>query len=117
MMLGERLPDRYCVWLQRKTGAVKYDASAFGVWEAPPRTGAGTGYRGPELLNALRQGQVVPARHPVSFDARGVTLADGAYHRAGPVVIMATGFLPVLHQYLDIDIAIQHRNVLSGYQL
>ncbi len=102
MMLGERLPERACVWLQRTTGALKYDAGAFGVWEAPPRTGAGTGYRGPELLNALRQGQVKPARHPVSFDARGATMADGSYIELD-LVIMATGFLPVLHQYLDID--------------
>ena len=102
MMLGERLPERACVWLQRKTGAVKYNIGDFGVWQAPPNTGAGTGYRGPELLNALRQGQVLPVRHPVSFDARGVTLADGSYIEVD-VVIMATGFLPVLQQYLDID--------------
>ena len=103
MMLGETLPKRACEWLQRKTGAVKYNMGDFGVWQAPPNTGAGTGYRGPELLNALRQGQVLPARHPVSFDARGVSLADGSYIEVD-VVIMATGFLPVLHQYLDIDI-------------
>ena len=102
MMLGEKLPRRACEWLQRKTGAVKYNMGDFGVWQAPPNTGAGTGYRGPELLNALRQGQVLPVRHPVSFDARGVTLADGGYIEVD-VVIMATGFLPVLHQYLDID--------------
>lgn len=102
MMLGEYLPERHCVWLQRKTGALKYNAGDFGVWEAPPRTGAGTGYRGPELLNALRQGQVLPARRPVSFDHCGATLADGAYVELD-LVIMATGFLPVLHLYLDID--------------
>lgn len=102
MMLGETLPNRACEWLQRKTGAVKYNMGDFGVWQAPPNTGAGTGYRGPELLNALRQGQVLPVRHPVSFIARGVNLADGGYLEVD-VVIMATGFLPVLHQYLDID--------------
>lgn len=102
MMLGETLPKRACEWLQRTTGAVKYNMGDFGVWPAPPNTGAGTGYRGPELLNALRQGQVLPVRHPVSFDARGVTLADGQYIELD-VVIMATGFLPVLHKYLDID--------------
>ena len=102
MMLGETLPRRACEWLQRTTGAVKYNMGDFGVWQAPPNTGAGTGYRGPELLNALRQGQVIPVRHPLSFDARGVNLADGGYVEVD-VVIMATGFLPVLHQYLDID--------------
>ncbi|MDE2855205.1 MAG: NAD(P)/FAD-dependent oxidoreductase [Chloroflexota bacterium] len=102
MMLGSYLPERACVWLQEKTGALKYNLGEFGVWEAPPRTSSGVGYRGPELLNALRQGHVLPVRHPVRFDARGVTLADGVYLELD-TVIMATGFQPVLHQYLDID--------------
>ncbi len=102
MMLGEMLPERYCVWLQQATGAVKYNLGDFGVWGAPPQTGTAVGYRGPELLNALRQGQVLPVRNPVRFDARGAVLADGAYLELD-VVIMATGFLPVLHQYLDIE--------------
>ena len=102
MILGSYLPERYCVWLQQKTGAVKYNMGDFGVWEAPPNTGSGVGYRGPELLNALRRGNVVPMRHPVNFDAAGVTLADGAYVELDSV-IMATGFQPVLHQYMDID--------------
>ena len=107
MMLGERLPERYCVWLQQQTGAVKYNMGDFGVWQSPPNTGSGVGYRGPELLNALRQGNVVPLRHPTSFDAKGVTLADGQYVELDSV-IMATGFLPVLHKYLDIDMQYSH---------
>lgn len=102
MLLGSHLPLPICEWLQRQTGAIKYNLEDFGVWEAPPNTGSAVGYRGPELLNALRQGQVLPVRHPVSFDARGATLADGQ-HIELDVVIMATGFLPVLHHYLDID--------------
>ena len=102
MLLGSYLPLPICEWLQRQTGAIKYNLEDFGVWEAPTNTGSAVGYRGPELLNALRQGQVLPVRHPVSFDARGVTLADGQ-HIELDVVIMATGFLPVLHHYLDID--------------
>ncbi len=102
MMLGEYLPKPYCEWLQRRTGAIKYNMGDFGVWQAPPNTGSGVGYRGPELLNALRQGQVLPVKHPVSFDAKDVTLADGQVIELDSV-IMATGFLPVLHKYLDID--------------
>lgn len=101
MMLGSYLPERACVWLQEKTGALKYNLKEFGVWEAPPRTSSGVGYRGPELLNALREGHVLPVRHPVRFDARGVTLADDATIELD-TVIMATGFQPVLHQYMDI---------------
>ena len=102
MLLGSCFPPRICAWLQRHTGAIKYNLEDFGVWEAPPNSGSAVGYRGPELLNALRQGQVIPVRHPVRFDARGAALADGDYIELD-TVIMATGFLPVLHQYLDID--------------
>ena len=102
MLLGAYLPDPLCVWLQQHTGAIKYNLEDFGVWQAPPNTGTAVGYRGPELLNALREGQVKPARHPVAFDAKGATLADGSYLELD-TVIMATGFLPVLHQYLDIE--------------
>ena len=102
MMLGERLPERVCVWIQQKTGALKYNLGAFSSWEAPPRNSTAVGYRGPELLNAFRDGSVVPVRNPVCFDARGAKLADGQYLELDKV-IMATGFQPVLHQYLDID--------------
>ncbi len=102
MMLGEVLPERYCVWLQRQTGKIEYNMGDFGVWQTPPNTGSGVGYRGPELLNALRQGQVRPVRQPVRFDRRGATLADGEYIEL-EAVIMATGYLPVLHQYMDIE--------------
>lgn len=102
MMLGEYLPEPLCVWLQRSTGAIKYNLEDFGVWESPPNTGTAVGYRGPELLNALREGQVQPVRHPIRFDATGAILADGRYLEL-ETVIMATGFFPVLHQYLDIE--------------
>lgn len=102
MMLGEMLPERYCVWLQQQTGAVKYNLGDFGVWAAPAQTGTAVGYRGPELLNALRQGQVRPVRNPVRFEADRVILADGSTLELD-LVIMATGYLPVLHHYLDIE--------------
>ncbi|MCY3781990.1 MAG: NAD(P)/FAD-dependent oxidoreductase [Chloroflexi bacterium] len=102
MMLGERLPERYCVWLQQQTGKIEYNMADFGVWQSPPNTGSGVGYRGPELLNALRQGQVLPVQQPARFDTNGVTLADGKVIELD-AVIMATGYFPVLHHYLDID--------------
>ena len=103
MLLGSYLPDRVCQWIQRQTEAVKYNLDGLGVWEAPPnQTSTAVAYRGPELLHALRDGQVKAAPHPTRFDARGAELADGSYLELD-AVIMATGFLPVLHQYLDID--------------
>lgn len=102
MMLGEALPERYCVWLQRQTGKIEYNMGDFGVWQSPPNTGSGVGYRGPELLNALREGQVRPVQQPIRFDTKGVTLADGKYIELD-AVIMATGYFPVLHKYMDIE--------------
>ena len=102
MLISERLPPHLCESLMERISALKYNLEDFGVWEAPPQTGSAVGYRGPELLNALREGQVVPVRHPLRFDARGAHLADGSYLELD-LVIMATGFLPVLHQYLDIE--------------
>lgn len=102
MMLGETLPEALCVWLQGKTGAIKYNHEDFGVWASPPNTGTAVGYRGPELLNALRESQVRPVRHPLRFDARGAFLADGRYLELDSV-ILATGYRPVLHEYLDIE--------------
>ena len=102
MLLGSYLPDKVCQWIQRQTEAVKYNMGDFSVWEAPPNTGSAVAYRGPELLNALRAGQVKAVSHPIRFDTKGAELADGSYLELD-AVIMATGFLPVLHQYLDID--------------
>ena len=109
MLMGEHLPLPLCEWIQKHTGAIKYNLEDFGVWEAPPNTGSAVGYRGPELLNALREGQVQPVRHPVCFDAHGARLADGSYIELD-TVIMATGFQPVLHQYLEIDMHFSHGN-------
>ena len=102
MLLGERLPADICAWLQRRTGSIVYNQADFGLWAADSPSGAAVGYRGPELINAVREGQVVPTRNPVSFDRRGAQLADGGYLELD-MVIMATGYQPVLHQYMDID--------------
>lgn len=101
MLLGSYLPDKICQWIQRQTEALKYNMGDFSIWEAPPNSGSAVAYRGPELLNALRAGQVKAMPPPIRFDTKGAELADGSYLELD-AVIMATGFLPVLHQYLDI---------------
>lgn len=102
MLIGEKLPDDICAWIQRKTSALKYNAEAFGLCTPSERDGAAVAYRGPELLHAVRDGHVTPVQHPVRFDANGAELADGTYLELD-MVIMATGFHPVLHTYLDIE--------------
>ena len=113
MLLGERLPDQVCAWLQRYTDAIEYNQVDFGLWSASAQSGSAVGYRGPELLNALREGRVLPVRHPLRFDSRGATLADGT-HLELDMVIMATGYQPVLHQYLDIDMQFSQSAVLPA---
>ena len=103
MLIGSYLPAPLCQWIQRQTESVKYDLGDFGLWAATSNSSSAVGYRGPELLDAFRQGRVKPVPHPICFDARGAHLADGSYLELD-AVIMATGFLPVLHQYLDIDL-------------
>lgn len=102
MLLGSYLPDAMCEFIQKKTGALKYDVEPFGLWESPANAVSAVAYRGPELLNAVRDGWVKAVQAPIRFDKRGAELADGTYLELDTVV-MATGFLPVLHKYLDVD--------------
>lgn len=111
-LIGSYLPKDWCAWLQKQTGSVKYNLEDFGLWEAPPGSAVLTGYRGPELLNAVREGQVKPVRHPIRFDKHGAQLADGTYLELDTVV-MATGFLPVLHNYMDIEMEFSNETFRS----
>lgn len=75
----------------------------YGVPLAPNRTdrkGTGAPYRGPELLDALKTGNLKIVPGIDHFDARGVLLVDGNYYELDTVLV-ATGYRPVVH-YLDI---------------
>ena len=71
----------------------------------PPKEGSQsvTSYRGEELVKAVKAGKVHPLPAIVRFFEREVSFEDG---RCLPfdVVIMATGYQPVLNQFLDIEI-------------
>ncbi len=110
MLLGERLPDPMCEWIQKKTGALTYNAEDFGLWNPPPNTGMAVAYRGPELINAVRDGRVKAVRHPICFDKNGAELADGTYLELD-MIIMATGFFPVLHKYMDVELQVNREMV------
>lgn len=101
MLVGGLLPKSWCARLLRWAGRADYgDVSRYGL---PKPRGAGsiTAYQGPELLRAVRDGSVKPVSAPVCFAGREVVLADGT-RLAPDTVIMATGYEPVLHEYLDI---------------
>ena len=61
-----------------------------------------TGSAGDELLNAVKTGKVTPVSAPINFSGDTAFLADGDQIEVD-TVIMATGYQPVLHQYLDIE--------------
>lgn len=99
MLIGGLLPKAWCARLLRWAGSADYgDVTRFGL---PQAKGSITPYQGPELLRAVVAGAVKPVPAPVCFAGREVSLADGT--RLTPdTVIMATGYEPVLHEYLDI---------------
>jgi cation diffusion facilitator CzcD-associated flavoprotein CzcO len=100
MMLGEHLPNAWCEALMRLTTRHYPEAERYGI--APPKGKKTlTAYQGRELLDAVAAGKVTLVPAPVAFSERGATLADGRT-LCPDTVIMATGYAPVLHDYLDV---------------
>jgi hypothetical protein len=56
--------------------------------------------RGSELIDAVKAGEVICVPGPRRFYGRCAELTDGTTHEVN-AVIMATGYNPVLYQYLD----------------
>ena len=104
LMIGERLPRNWCERFMKfisKFGNYE-DTSVFGLLPPPPGAGGLTGYQGRELIDAVKAGKVIPINGaPVQFHEHTVDFANGSTHEYD-TVIMATGYIPVLHQYLDI---------------
>lgn len=105
LLLGERLPAAWCKRLMTFVGGMGFPNQArIGLPSPRPGSGGGmTGYQGPELFNAVKAGRVVPVPAPVGFAPHAVTFADGS-ECDFDTVIMATGYQPVLTQYLDVEL-------------
>lgn len=101
LMLGERLPRAWCRALMRFIGRFGYpDQERYGL--PLPRGGGGiTAYQGPELLDAVKAGRVQPIGAPLRFESDAVVFADEK-RLSFDTVILATGYRPVLHDYLDV---------------
>jgi len=85
-------------------GSIGYpDQEAVGIPKPPSGQGGITAYQGPELLNAVRSGRVHPVPAPIRFEGSFAEFSDGSSGEYDAVVL-ATGYQPVLHQYLDIDL-------------
>jgi cation diffusion facilitator CzcD-associated flavoprotein CzcO len=101
-MIGGYLPRAWCRRLLRFVGKFGYpEQERYGLPIPPAGSGGVTAYQGPELIDAVKAGKVMPLRAPVRFHADSVEFEDG---RCLPfdTVILATGYQPVLHQYLDV---------------
>ncbi|MCU0512280.1 MAG: NAD(P)/FAD-dependent oxidoreductase [Anaerolineae bacterium] len=102
LLLGLLLPRPWCNRLIRRLTKVEIGGGErYGLKKPPPGVEAVTAYQGPELLQAVRAGRVQPAPAPVQVDGPCVTFAD-ASTREFDTVILATGYRPVLHDYLAI---------------
>ena len=100
LMLALNLPRRTCHALMRTVGKRGFPEQArYGL--ARPQQGGLTAYQGRELLDLAKAGKVTPVRAPVRFHPHSIELDDGTFNDAD-MVIMATGYEPVLHQYLDV---------------
>jgi putative flavoprotein involved in K+ transport len=103
LMLGEHLPRNWCDRLLKFVDKFGYDDTAAIGLLPPSGTGGMTAYMGPELIQVVKAGKVAPIHAaPVRFHEHTVEFTDGS-SREFDVVVMATGYLPVLHQYLDIE--------------
>lgn len=105
LLLTEHLPRPWCRAIMKRLGSFGYpDQEQYDLLKPPPGGGGITAYQGPELLDAVRRGDVTPLNTaPVDFDGRRVIFSDGRVEEFDSI-IMATGYEPVLHEYLDIDI-------------
>lgn len=104
LLLAEKLPDAWCKRIMSFAGTFNYgDTSEWGLNPPPPGEGGMTGYAGDDLLNAVKAGKVEPVSNPVRFTADEAILSDGQ-RLAVDTVVMATGYEPVLHQYLDVPL-------------
>lgn len=102
MMIGMLLPPALCRWLLKRVGQQGYgDITRYGI---PTSKTAITAYQGPELLNAVRAGTVQPVAAPLRFEPDAVVLTDETRLNVDTVV-MATGYAPVLHEYLHMPMA------------
>jgi hypothetical protein len=103
LLLTERLPKSWCRPIMKWLGNFAYgDLSGIGLQAPPAGEGGMTAYQGCELIDSVRAGKVKPVPEPTRFYLEKVEFADGQC-LPFDTVIMATGYVPVLQQFLDIE--------------
>jgi len=103
LMLAENLPNGWCKAIMKFVGRWGFpEQERYRLNKPTPGSGGITAYQGPELLEVVKAGKVKPMPEPIHFENCYAEFSDGS-RAPYDVVIMATGYVPVLHQYLDID--------------
>jgi cation diffusion facilitator CzcD-associated flavoprotein CzcO len=105
MIIAEKLPDFIGKPLEEHIKNKQYkNLERYGIKtpHSEEETSAAGGTRGRELINAFKTGKVISVDGPQCFEPDAVVLTDGS--RITPdVVIMATGYRPVLWRYLEVE--------------
>lgn len=100
VMIAERLPKKWAQWLLDSAEGQRYrHLDKLGL--KPDAQGAVSTVRGPELIWAVRKGQVKIVEAPSHFGTDCVELTDGSTQIID-AVILATGYRPALYKYLDM---------------
>lgn len=105
MIIGEFLPESIGKRLVSAVNGLRFrdlDRIGIRVPTNEAESSAAGGTRGKELINAVKAGKVQCVAGPACFMPDYIELADGVMVGAD-VVIMATGYRPVLYDYLDIS--------------
>lgn len=108
MMIGDHLPPQLCARLMQQIGSWQqyHDQEVYGL-PAPDAEGSAVASPGHELVPLVQSGAIRPVPAPIQFYEYSAEYADGTADTID-TVIMATGYEPVLHQYLDIDLQVHH---------
>lgn len=112
MMIADLLPDRLGQPLLRRVFDLQFehlDRIGLKVPRTEAESTAAAGTRGKELILAVKAGRVRSVDGPARFDGSDVVLTDGSRHTVD-AVILATGYHPVLYQYLDLDAVTTNRD-------
>lgn len=104
LLLTERLPKNWCRAIMKWLASFDYgDLSDIGLGSPKAGEGGMTGYQGRELIDAVKAGKVHPLPEPIRFYPDKIEFMDGQC-LSFDVVIMATGYVPVFQQYLEVDL-------------
>lgn len=104
VLLGDALPDAISQPLLRHLLDLRFDnLDRIGIKspQTPEETSAAGATRGAELIAAVKAGRVQSVEGPARFTPTGVTLTDGTT-LVLDAVILATGYRPVVHRYIDL---------------